>query len=132
MCCVSVSPRWLSWQKLRREHHLVAAAGQRPPDEFLVKVGAVDLGGVDQGHAEVDGPVDRPDRLLVILPRPRAVRRHPHRPEADARDIQTAGLACFIAFLPAYAATNRVRLRDATMVESADAPASVARQSRYA
>jgi hypothetical protein len=41
-------------------------------------------------------------------------------------------LACFIAFLPAYAATNRVRLRDATMVESADAPASVARQSRYA
>ena len=41
-------------------------------------------------------------------------------------------LACFIAFLPAYAATNRVRLRDATMLESADAPASVARQSRYA
>jgi hypothetical protein len=24
---------------LRREHHLVAAAGQHPPDEFLVKVG---------------------------------------------------------------------------------------------
>ncbi len=43
--------------ELRREHHLVAAAGQRPPDELLVKVGAVDLGGVDQGHAEVDGPV---------------------------------------------------------------------------
>ena len=41
-------------------------------------------------------------------------------------------LACVIAFLPAYAATNRVRRRDATMVESADAPASVARQSRYA
>jgi hypothetical protein len=55
---------------LRREHHLVAAAGQRPTNELLVKAGAVYLGGVDQGHAEVDGPADRPDRPLVILPRP--------------------------------------------------------------
>lgn len=43
-----------------------------------------------------------------------------------------ASLTSFVAFLPAYAATNRVRLRDATMVDSADAPAGVARQSRYA
>ena len=69
MCRVSVSPRWLSWP------NFVAVVGQRPPDELLVKVGAADLGGVDQGHAEVDGPVDRPDRLFVILPRPRVVRR---------------------------------------------------------
>jgi hypothetical protein len=80
MCCVSVSPRWLSWP------NFVASTTSSPrpfsaPDELLVKEGAVDLGGVDQGHAEVDGPVDRPDRLLVILPRPRVVRRHPHRPK---------------------------------------------------
>ena len=131
-CCVSVSPQWLSWAELRGEHHLVAAAGQRPPAELLVRVGAVDLGDVDQGHPEVDArwivrincsssslaPVYYAD--IAIAPKPmRATSKRPN-------------LTCFIAFLPAYAATNRVRLRDATMVDSADAPASVARQSRYA
>jgi len=94
--------------------------------------GAVDLGDVDQGHPEVDArwivrincsssslaPVYYAD--IAIAPKPmRATSKRPN-------------LTCFIAFLPAYAATNRVRLRDATMVDSADAPASVARQSRYA
>jgi hypothetical protein len=100
MCCVSVSPM-AELAELRREHHLVAAAGQRPPDELLVKEGAVDLGSVDQGHAEVDGPVDRPDRLLVTLPRPRVVRRHPHRPKPMHATSNRPSLTCFIAFLPA-------------------------------
>lgn len=56
----------------------------------------------------------------------------PIAPKPMRATSKRPSLACFIAFLPAYAATNRVRLRDATMVESADAPASVARQSRYA
>ena len=35
--------------ELGGEHHLVAAALDRAADEFLVGVGAVDLGGVDAG-----------------------------------------------------------------------------------
>ena len=37
--------------ELGGQHDLVAAALQRPADEFLVDVGAVDLGGVDERHA---------------------------------------------------------------------------------
>jgi hypothetical protein len=70
MCCVSVSPRWLSWPDFVASTTSLRRPVSARPNELLVKAGAVYLGGVDQGHAEVDGPADRPDRPLVILPRP--------------------------------------------------------------
>ena len=70
--------------------------------------------------------VSGPQRVLGLQSRHRT---HRMRPRAASKP---PSLACFITFLPTYAATNLVRRRDATMVESADAPASVARQSRYA
>jgi len=44
---------------LRRKLNLVAAVADRRADDFLVAQRAVDLGGVDEGDAEVDRAVDR-------------------------------------------------------------------------
>lgn len=42
--------------ELGREYYPVAsAAAQHPPEEFLVGIGAVNLGGIEQGHARFDG-----------------------------------------------------------------------------
>ena len=49
--------------ELGREEDLVAAAGDRPPDQLLVGVGAVHVGGVEERDAELEGAVDRADRL---------------------------------------------------------------------
>jgi hypothetical protein len=65
--------------ELGRQHHLVAAPGDRPPDEFLVAVGSVNLGGVDERNAEVEGALDRADGLGVIGARARVIGRHAHR-----------------------------------------------------
>ena len=51
--------------ELRRQHDLVAAALEGAADELLVGVGAVDLGGVDVGDAQVERPLDGADRLGV-------------------------------------------------------------------
>ena len=47
-------------ERLRREHHVVAATLQRAADDLL---GAVDLRGVDEVDAEVEGAVHDRDRL---------------------------------------------------------------------
>ena len=52
--------------ELCRQDHFGSAPRDRPPDELLVRVGAVDLGRVDQGDPEVEGAVDRADRLSVV------------------------------------------------------------------
>src|SRR5262249_31609914 len=47
---------------------LVPTTGDRAPDEPLVGVWPVDLGGVEECHAELERAVDRPKaRLLVAL-----------------------------------------------------------------
>jgi hypothetical protein len=55
--------------ELGGQHHLVAAALERLADQPLVDVGTVDLGGVDERDAQVDGPVDGADRLGVVAAR---------------------------------------------------------------
>ena len=55
--------------ELRGQHHLVAAALQRPADQFLVDVRAVDLGGVDERDAQFERPVDGPDGFVVVAAR---------------------------------------------------------------
>ena len=52
--------------ELGRQHHLVAAALDGPADELLVGERAVDLGGVDEGDAQFERPVDGADRLGVV------------------------------------------------------------------
>jgi hypothetical protein len=76
--------------ELRRHHDLVAAPLQGAADEFLVGVGAVDLGGVDVGDAEVEGSLDGADRLGVAAVRVQVVAGHRHRAESDARDVKSA------------------------------------------
>ena len=83
--------------ELGRQHDLVAAAGDRAADELLVGVRAVDVGGVEEGHAEVERAVDRGDRLGVVAA---AVELgHAHAAEAeggDGRALEAQG-ACLHA-----------------------------------
>src|SRR4051794_39602977 len=59
---------------LRGQHRpLAVALGQRAADELLVGEGAVDVGGVDQGHAEVERLADHGDRRRVVTRRLRVV-----------------------------------------------------------
>ena len=51
--------------ELRRQHDTVAAPFEGAADEFLVRVGAVDLGGVDVGDAQLECSLDGADRLGV-------------------------------------------------------------------
>jgi hypothetical protein len=74
--------------ELCRQDHFGSAPRDRAPDELLVRVGAVDLGRVDQGDPEIEGAVDRADRLSVVDARSRVVGRHAHVPVAEPRDLQ--------------------------------------------
>jgi hypothetical protein len=56
--------------ELGRQHDLVAPARDGPADEFLVGERSVDLCGVDEGDAQVEGPVDGADGLVVIRAAP--------------------------------------------------------------
>ena len=52
--------------ELGGEHHLVAATLDGATHQLLVDVRAVDLGGVDEGDAEVEGPLDGANGLRVV------------------------------------------------------------------
>src|SRR6185437_15845732 len=54
--------------ELRREDELVAAARDRAADEPLVvaHLVPVDVGGVEEDDPELERPVDRRDRLLLV------------------------------------------------------------------
>ena len=72
-----------------------ARPGQRPADQLFVLVGAVDLGGVDQGDPPVHGLLQ--GREAFGLVRPALVgEAHAHAAEAQRRDFEAlpAQLAC--------------------------------------
>ena len=52
--------------ELGGQHHLVPALGDGPAHQLLVEVGAVHVGRVEEGDAELDRPVDGGDRLRVV------------------------------------------------------------------
>ena len=81
--------------ELRRQHDLVASAADRAPDELLVVAVAVDVGGVEQRHAEIERAMDRRDAVGVGGAAVRT--RHRHAAEADRRDHGTD--ASELAFL---------------------------------
>ena len=67
----------------------MAAARQRPPDERLVvAVLAVGVGGVDEVDAQVEGVVQRGDRLGLVGGAVGA--GHPPAAQADRRDLDAA------------------------------------------
>jgi hypothetical protein len=76
--------------ELRRHDDTVATPLEGTADEFLVRVGAVDLGGVDVGDAQLECPLDGAGRLGVAARRVEVVAGHRHRAEPDARDFQSA------------------------------------------
>ena len=91
--------------ELHLQEDLAPPAGQGFPDQKLVVAHAVEVAGVEDGDAGVEGRVDCCDALGPVR-RPIDV-RHPHAAEADRRDLGTvlAELACAHASLPREAAS---------------------------
>ena len=70
--------------ELGGDEHAIAMRRQRLPDQLLVGVRPVHVGRVEERDAEVDGPVDRRDRLRVVA---RAVEvGHAHAAEPEGGD----------------------------------------------
>jgi len=63
--------------------HLLAEGAQHLADEALVLVRAVDLGGVEEDHAGVEGGADDRRRLLRG--------GEAHATQADVRDVEAGG-----------------------------------------
>src|SRR5688500_17164351 len=75
--------------KLGREHRLRAPALQGAPNQPLVLVRTVDVGGVEEVCADVERAVDRRDRLLLVALRTLAVAlAHAHAAEADRKELR--------------------------------------------
>ena len=72
--------------ELGGEDDLVTPAGDSSADKHLVREGAVHVGGVQEVDTDLESPVDRCDRLLVVA---RPVRlAHPHAAEPDGRHLE--------------------------------------------
>src|ERR1700722_15212951 len=52
--------------ELGRDHDLVSERGKGLADNFLILVGSVCLGGIEEGDAMVDGSADQLDRILCV------------------------------------------------------------------
>src|SRR5436190_14043021 len=79
--------------ELRRDHHPIPDGCERPPDELLVREGAIRFDRVEEGDALVHGGADQRDAVLLVDGRTVAV-AEPHAPEADGRDLETASAEC--------------------------------------
>lgn len=55
--------------ELGRQEDLIAAAGllEPPADQFLVRIGAVDIGRVPEGNAHIRSPCQDLERLFIVL-----------------------------------------------------------------
>ena len=90
-------PRVGDEPELGGDLHLVAAALDGLADDFFAVEGAVDLGGVDVGDAEVEGAVDGADRLVVVeTAAGRVGAGHGHGAEPDAGDLRPPRCAFFM------------------------------------
>src|SRR6185295_17669465 len=82
---------------LGRDHVFLALPLDRAPDQLLVGERPVDLRGVDEVDAELEGALDGRNRLLLVG---LAVERgHSHAAEPELRDIQVTKRA-LIHLLP--------------------------------
>ena len=67
----------------------VALSLQRAAEQHLVRERAVDLGGVEEGHAELERPMDGGDGLAVV--EAAVGLAHPHATEPERGDGETFG-----------------------------------------
>jgi hypothetical protein len=76
--------------ELGGDHDLPAKRRQRFADQFFIRVGAVDLGRVEERDAALDGGGEQGGHLALVLGR--AVRvAHAHAAEAERRDFEAGG-----------------------------------------
>jgi len=74
--------------ELGRDHHLVAAPGDRPAEEPFVGSRPVHVRRVEHGHPEVEGAPDRLHRFALVGV---AVElRHAHAAEPELRHLEIA------------------------------------------
>ncbi len=81
-------------------HHLVPSSGNGPTHQLLVAVGAVHVGGVQEVHSEVEGPMNGGDRLGVVTVAVELT--HAHASEPFGRDGEPLGTEC------AWGAAHRI------------------------
>ena len=104
--------------KFSGQHHLVSPPPQTAGEEFFVDVGTVDLGGVDQGDAEVDSAMDGADGFGVVEARADVGHRHAHSAEAESSNFEIREVSLFhVSSMPA----SILRRLDATTAASATA-----------
>ena len=75
--------------ELGRQDHLVALARERLAQELLVGEGPIDLGGVEEGDPQLQGPVEGGEGLDIVGGAVRLA--HPHAAEAEGADRQSLG-----------------------------------------
>ena len=76
--------------KFSGENHLITSPFERPAQQFLVEVGAIHLGCIEEGAAQFDGAVDGGNRLaLVALLGSTVGLTHAHAAEAERGDLKT-------------------------------------------
>jgi hypothetical protein len=76
------------------DHHVVAVAGEGAAEDALAVTRAVHVGGVEERHAQLQRPPQRPDRLLVVdLAPPQGLGALPEGPaDRPAPDAERAHL----------------------------------------
>lgn len=79
------------------EHDLVAAAPPGAADQLLVGVWGVDLGGVDEGDAKMEGTVNGPDSLASSLSAPVYAADIPMAPSPTRDTSRSRSLMCFMS-----------------------------------
>ena len=92
------------------DHRLVAAAGEGPPEHPLAVPGPVRVGGVEERHPQVEGPADRPHRLVVVdrAPAQRLGALGPGAADRPAPHAEGADLDAAAAQRPRLTAIDRI------------------------
>ena len=73
--------------ELGGEDDVVTPTPEGPPDQLLVRVGPVHLRGVDEGDTQLEGTMDRRDRMALVDAGVDVGGGHAHRPESQSRHL---------------------------------------------
>jgi hypothetical protein len=76
--------------ELGGDHHLVPHGRESLADELFVDERSIDLGGVEEGYAEIDGGTDEVDAVLLGDVKTVGM-AEVHASQAHRRDLQSAG-----------------------------------------
>ena len=92
--------------ELGGDHHLVAERRERFADQLLVRERAVDLGGVEERDAALDGRADQRDHLLLVG---RPGRSRSSCPCSRARGPRLPGCSCPVFASASCVSSQRAR-----------------------